>query len=74
MDKYRSRDEFVPNWVITRHRFFPPEYIFAFQKTLQLPDGTGNWLPPVVLPYDIGFDEIIFILTRFVDGFANSYR
>ena len=61
-------------WVITCYRnFVTPENIFIFQKEPYIFITNDYWLPGIVLPRDISLDEVIFILTRFVPGFADNY-
>lgn len=75
MYTYPRADDFVPQWVITCHQnSVKPEDIYTFQLATEMLDKYGNWLSLVPLQNAIDFDDIIFILTRFVDGFADRYR
>ena len=53
---------------------FSPEYIHNWQGSGPLFGPDGNLQNPIVFPSSVSFDDIIFILTRFVPGFADSYR
>lgn len=75
MERHPNCNAIIPNWVIAcNSNGHSPETIYNGQRVLQPLDLDGNWLLPAGLSASIGFDEIIFILTRFVPGFAESFR